>query len=144
VTVEPGLVLEHLNTRLKADGLFFPVEPSTASRCTLGGMTGNNSCGARSLRYGKMVDNVLAASALFHDGEAFAAGAEGLIGSARAQRLSAAMIALAEDERDEIERMFPKVQRRVGGYNLDALLTERPNLAHLLVGSRARSRSPPT
>ncbi|HJW77522.1 MAG TPA: FAD-binding oxidoreductase, partial [Beijerinckiaceae bacterium] len=45
VTVEPGVVLERLNARLKRDGLFFPVEPSTASRCTIGGMTGNNSCG---------------------------------------------------------------------------------------------------
>ena len=59
VTVEPGVVLERLNARLKRDGLFFPVEPSTASRCTIGGMTGNNSCGARSIFYGKMVDNVL-------------------------------------------------------------------------------------
>ncbi|WP_245435581.1 FAD-binding and (Fe-S)-binding domain-containing protein [Microvirga calopogonii] len=135
VTVEPGIVLEHLNARLKADGLFFPVEPSTASRCTIGGMTGNNSCGARSLRYGKMVDNVLAVSALLTDGEAFTASVTGLAGSERATRLSAEMIALARRERDEIERMFPKVQRRVGGYNLDALLHEQPNLAHLLVGS---------
>src|SRR5690606_20911934 len=62
--VRPGMVLERLNTRLRAEGLFFPVEPSTASRCTLGGMTGNNSCGARSLVYGKMVDNVLAVDGL--------------------------------------------------------------------------------
>ena len=59
ITVEPGMVLERLNTRVKADGWFFPVEPSTATRCTIGGMAGNNSCGARSLRYGKMSDNVI-------------------------------------------------------------------------------------
>ncbi len=135
VTVEPGLVLEHLNARLKADGLFFPVEPSTASRCTIGGMTANNSCGARSIHYGKMVDNVIGASAFLANGEAFAVGEGGVTGSERMQRLGARMIALAERERAEIERMFPKVQRRVGGYNLDALLSERPNLAHLLVGS---------
>jgi FAD/FMN-containing dehydrogenase/Fe-S oxidoreductase len=135
VTVEPGLVLERLNARLKADGLFFPVEPSTASRCTIGGMTGNNSCGARSLRYGKMVDNVLAVSGLLSNGDRFRADRDGLTGSPLAARLSADSIALARAERDEIERMFPKVQRRVGGYNLDALLPERPNLAHLLVGS---------
>eukprot|EP01036_Dinobryon_divergens_P054555 gene54555-72905_t len=70
VTVQPGMVLEQLNTLLKADGLFFPVEPSTASRCTIGGMTANNSCGARSIRYGKMVDNVLAVDALLPSGEA--------------------------------------------------------------------------
>ena len=77
VTVEPGMVLERLNTRVKADGWFFPVEPSTATRCTIGGMAGNNSCGARSLRFGKMSDNVLAMEALFHDGEAFGFGLTG-------------------------------------------------------------------
>jgi FAD/FMN-containing dehydrogenase/Fe-S oxidoreductase len=135
VTVEPGIVLEHLNAKLKSDGLFFPVEPSTASRCTIGGMTGNNSCGARSLRYGKMVDNVTSAAGLFSNGEAFRFDGTGAAGSERAVRLSAEMVALAQRERTEIERMFPKVQRRVGGYNLDALLLQQPNLAHLLVGS---------
>src|SRR5215208_6375326 len=138
VTVEPGLVLEHLNARLKSEGLFFPVEPSTARRCTIGGMAGNNSCGARSLRYGKMVDNVLGAAALLSDGEAFAfgpgRGASGVAGSNRLRSLAEAMLDLAERERSEIERTFPKIQRRVGGYNLDALLTDTPNLAHLLVG----------
>jgi FAD/FMN-containing dehydrogenase/Fe-S oxidoreductase len=139
-TVEPGVVLEHLNARLKENGLFFPVEPSTASRCTIGGMTGNNSCGARSIRYGKMVDNVLSLRALLPDGEAIQLGVRGgndpgIAGSARAEHLADRMAALAERERDEIGRRFPKVQRRVGGYNLDALLSERPNLAHLLVGS---------
>jgi len=68
VTVEPGIVLERLNARLKRDGLFFPVEPSTATRCTIGGMTGNNSCGTRSIRYGIMRDNVLAIDAILADG----------------------------------------------------------------------------
>ena len=74
VSVAPGIVLEQLNAHVKKDGLFFPVEPSTASRCTIGGMTGNNSSGARSLRYGKTVDNVSRMRALFHDGEPFALG----------------------------------------------------------------------
>jgi FAD/FMN-containing dehydrogenase/Fe-S oxidoreductase len=138
--VQPGLVLEHLNARLRRDGLFFPVEPSTASRCTIGGMTGNNSCGARSLRYGKMVDNVLAIEALLHDGEAIRAGIRGgndpgITGSQDANDLADRMVRLADRERAEIERVFPKVQRRVGGYNLDALLPRDPNLASLLVGS---------
>jgi FAD/FMN-containing dehydrogenase/Fe-S oxidoreductase len=138
--VEPGLVLEQLNTRLKTDGLFFPVEPSTASRCTIGGMAGNNSCGARSIRYGKMVDNVLALRVLLPDGQAVQAGLRGgndsgMAGSARAENLADRMVALALRERAEIERRFPRVQRRVGGYNLDALLGPSPNLAHLLVGS---------
>ncbi|GJD73688.1 FAD-binding and (Fe-S)-binding domain-containing protein [Methylobacterium goesingense] len=140
VTVEPGMVLERLNTRVKADGWFFPVEPSTATRCTIGGMAGNNSCGARSLRFGKMSDNVLAMQALLPDGAPFGFGltgndSTGVTGSGRAEHLAAAMRALAESERDEILARYPQVQRRVGGYNLDALIEPRPNLAHLLVGS---------
>jgi FAD/FMN-containing dehydrogenase len=140
ITVEPGMVLERLNTRVKADGWFFPVEPSTATRCTIGGMAGNNSCGARSLRFGKMSDNVLAIEALFPDGTPFGFGltgndSTGVTGPDRAEHLAAAMRALAEAERDEILARYPRVQRRVGGYNLDALIEARPNLAHLLVGS---------
>jgi FAD/FMN-containing dehydrogenase/Fe-S oxidoreductase len=140
IRVEPGMVLERLNTRLRADGLFFPVEPSTASRCTIGGMTGNNSCGARSLRYGKMVDNVLAVEGFFHHGEPFRYGFMGgddggVTGSDQARMLASSLVGLAHVEREEIEARFPKVQRRVGGYNLDALIEPVPNLAHLLVGS---------
>jgi len=140
ITVEPGMVLERLNARVKADGWFFPVEPSTATRCTIGGMAGNNSCGARSLRYGKMSDNVLSLDALLHDGEAFAFGltgntVSGVTGSVRTEALAEQMRTLADEHRDEIALRYPKVQRRVGGYNLDALIEPRPNLAHLLVGS---------
>lgn len=131
--VRPGLVLDRLNSRLRADGLFFPVEPSTASRCTIGGMVGNNSCGARSLAYGKMVDNVISVDALLQNGQSIRFGPQ--IEGEAAGVLSAQMIALAESERDEIEAKFPKVQRRVGGYNLDSLLLPNPNPAHLLVGS---------
>ena len=135
--VKPGMVLEHLNAHAKKHGLFFPVEPSTQSRCTLGGMTGNNSSGARSLRYGKTVDNVLALRALFDDGEAFGldAGPIGDNGSSRARDLLARLVALADELRADIEEIYPKVQRRVGGYNLDELLPARPNLSRLLVGS---------
>lgn len=131
--VEPGVVLERLNTRLRPQGLFFPVEPSTASRCTIGGMTGNNSCGARSLAYGKMVDNVLSVEAMLADGTAFRFhnGAD----SGRAWALAHEMRSLAERLRPEIEARFPKVQRRVGGYNLDRLLLADPHDAGLLVGS---------
>lgn len=135
VSVAPGLVLEHLNARLKADGLFFPVEPSTASRCTIGGMTGNNSCGARSLRYGKMVDNVLAVEGLLADGTPFRFDPATPERNDPPAGLARRALAVADREREEIRARFPKVQRRVGGYNLDALIAERPNLAHLLVGS---------
>src|SRR5215472_5668789 len=66
--VEPGVVLDRLNRGLRPHGLFFPVDPSTASRATIGGMTANNSCGSRSLRYGNMVHNVVAIEALLADG----------------------------------------------------------------------------
>jgi FAD/FMN-containing dehydrogenase/Fe-S oxidoreductase len=140
IVVEPGMVLERLNARVRADGLFFPVEPSTASRCTIGGMAGNNSCGARSLRYGKMVDNVIAIGGLLAGGEAFQFGlhgdcGDGADGGERVKTLARQVMSLAEGERDEIERMYPKLQRRVGGYNLDELLRPRANFAGLLVGS---------
>lgn len=131
--VAPGMVLERLNTRLRAEGLFFPVEPSTSSRCTIGGMAGNNSCGARSLAYGKMVDNVLSIEAMAADGLRMRMASTAT--PAEAAVIAKRMAALAEAERDEIEARFPKVQRRVGGYNLDALLLPQPNHAQLLVGS---------
>ncbi len=68
--VEPGVVLDRLNRSLRQHRLFFPVDPSTASRATIGGMTANNSCGSRSLRYGNMVHNVRGIDALLADGTA--------------------------------------------------------------------------
>ncbi len=134
VRVRPGTVLNTLNDRLRQDGLFFPVEPSTASRCTIGGMCGNNSSGARSLRFGKTVDNVLAIDAMLHDGETFSLGAGQPTGQ-RAQAMMQRLTNLARLHRTDIETIFPKVQRRVGGYNLDELLPDLPNYSHLLVGS---------
>src|ERR1051325_3976064 len=66
--VEPGIVLDDLNRQLKKHGLWFPVDVSTASRATIGGMAGNNSCGGRSLRYGTMRDNTLSMQAALADG----------------------------------------------------------------------------
>ena len=66
--VQPGIVLDQLNSMLKAYGLYFPVDVSTSSRATIGGMTGNNSCGARSIKYGKMVDNIHAVDAVLANG----------------------------------------------------------------------------
>ena len=139
-TVEPGIVLDELNRQLKPHGLWFPVDISTASRATIGGMAGNNSCGGRSLRYGTMRDNVVSIDALLADGTL---GHFGPIGGnladvpAPLRPLAMDMLALGAREADEVEARFPKVQRRVGGYNLDALVPGRNdvNLAHLLVGS---------
>jgi FAD/FMN-containing dehydrogenase/Fe-S oxidoreductase len=140
--VEPGIVLDELNRRLKPHGLWFPVDISTSSRATIGGMVGNNSCGARSLRYGNTRENVLSIDAVLADGSVahFGPAARDLSDLPPASPLlplARDLLALAAREADEIEARFPKLQRRVGGYNLDALVPGRNdlNLAHLLVGS---------
>ena len=69
IWVEPGVVLDHLNAKLKPHGLWYPVDVSTSAQATIGGMTANNSCGARSIRYGNMVHNVLAAEAWLTSGD---------------------------------------------------------------------------
>ncbi len=140
VTVQPGIVLDQLNAFLRPHGLMFPVDVSTGSRATIGGMTGNNSCGARSIRYGTMRHNVRAIDAVLADGTsarfglvpADATGEDGNAAAALRRRL----LDLGRREADEIVARFPKLQRRVGGYNIDALIGDKPvNLAHLLVGS---------
>ena len=135
--VEPGIVLDELNRALKPHGLWFPVDISTASRATIGGMVGNNSCGARSLRYGNTRENVLSIDATLADGTRAHFGRIGEAGVDVPPALVRDLIAIAAREAGEIERRFPKVQRRVGGYNLDAIVPGRNdlNLAHLLVGS---------
>ena len=118
-------------------GLWFPVDISTASRATIGGMVGNNSCGARSLRYGNTRENVLSIDAMLADGTKAHFGRMGDAGVNVPPDLVRDLLAIGAREADEIERRFPKVQRRVGGYNLDALVPGRNdiNLAHILVGS---------
>ncbi len=135
--VEPGIVLDELNRALKPTGLWFPVDISTASRATIGGMVGNNSCGARSLRYGNTRENVIAIAAVLADGSHAHFGRLGDGATNVPEALQRDLLAIAVREAAEIERRFPKVQRRVGGYNLDALVPGRNdiNLAHLLVGS---------
>ena len=129
-TVQPGLVLDNLNRQLKSDGWWYPVDVSTSSRATIGGMTANNSCGSRSIRYGKMQDNVMGLEAMLVDGTLRQFGH-----ADNNQSLDADMMGLAIREQDEIASRFPNVQRRVGGYNIDALLGDQPNMAELLVGS---------
>ncbi|MCP4765604.1 MAG: FAD-binding protein [Gammaproteobacteria bacterium] len=137
IQVEPGLVLDQLNRWLKPHGLFYPVDVSTGNRATLGGMAGNNSCGARSIRYGNMVHNVNAIDALLADGgEAHFSGLKHAIEAGVPTELVRCLSALGQREADEIERRFPKLLRRVGGYNIDELVDpESGNLGRLLVGS---------
>ena len=140
--VEPGIVLDDLNRQLKKHGLWFPVDVSTASRATIGGMAGNNSCGGRSLRYGTMRDNTLSIDAALADGTQLHFGEvprdlAGVNSSGQGLALFRDMLELGEREAAEIADRFPQVQRRVGGYNLDALVPRNApnNMAHLLVGS---------
>jgi FAD/FMN-containing dehydrogenase/Fe-S oxidoreductase len=142
-TVQPGLVLDHLNARVRAHKLWFPVDVSTSAQATIGGMTGNNSCGSRSIRYGNMVHNVLGVDAWLSGGDEFHFGASTELGGAPAayRALVEKIHAIVRREVAEIEARWPNVLRRVQGYNLDMI---RPgsaaqplahNLAHLLVGS---------
>lgn len=142
-TVEPGLVLDHLNAKLKPLGLWYPVDVSTSAQATLGGMAGNNSCGSRSIAYGNMVHNVLGASAWLSNGELVEFGPVGTLG-VRAAGIAQFVRGLARQQRDEMAGHWPKVMRRVAGYNLDIFdnQSEKPytadgsvNLAHLLIGS---------
>lgn len=138
VTVQPGVVLDTLNAWLKPHGLFYPVDVSTAAQATIGGMTGNNSCGARSLHYGIMVDNVRAIDAWLASGELLSFGEVGgdLAGAhPRYRELVASVRSIREREAREIEARLPRVQRRVAGYNLDRVAEGPFNMASLLVGS---------
>ncbi len=142
-TVEPGIVLDHLNAALRKNGLWYPVDVSTSAQATLGGMAGNNSCGSRSIAYGNMVHNVAGAQAWLSDGSLLDFGRYE-IASGKAREIGGYVQILSENLRPEIEQHWPRVLRRVVGYNLDIFhhQSEKPytsdgsvNLAHLLVGS---------
>ncbi len=143
VDVEPGVVLDHLNAKLKQHGLWYPVDVSTSAQATLGGMAGNNSCGSRSLAYGNMVHNVEGVTVLLSSGESLELGAFDKA-SGRAKEVGNYVKELADRLKPEIQARWPKVLRRVAGYNLDIFhpQSERAytthsgvNLSHLMIGS---------
>jgi FAD/FMN-containing dehydrogenase/Fe-S oxidoreductase len=137
--VQPGIVLDDLNRELKRHGLFFPVDPSTASRCTIGGMTANNSSGARSIRYGIMADNVAGIEAVLADGTRASFGpvsVNGVDGPERYRELVSRVRSIAAREAGEIDARIPKLLRNVGGYAIQTVRPSEPfNMAKLLVGS---------
>ncbi len=140
VVVQPGVVLDQLNAYLKPHGLWYPVDVSTSAQATLGGMAGNNSCGSRSIFYGNMVHNVRGIEALLADGTRCSFGTvpadlTQLAGPRRYVDLVRTIRDIAARESEEIEHRYPKLLRRVGGYNLDMMTGEPFNMAHLLVGS---------
>lgn len=141
--IQPGVVLDQLNFHLKPFNLLFGPDVATSNRATLGGMMGNNSSGAHSLVYGKTIDHVIELKVLLANGE-FARltalsqiewknkiGQNGFVNS-----LYAKVDQLVREHREEIERRFPKILRRVAGYNLDEFVRQsHHNLAKLIVGS---------
>ena len=134
IEVEPGIVLDHLNTALRQQHLWFPVDPSTGSRATLGGMAGNNSAGARSLRYGMMADNISAIEVVLPDGRKLWLGEDG----DEERRIPDELTFLRNlyaHHAEEITQRTPQTMRNVAGYNLARLNPDRENLAQLLVGS---------
>jgi FAD/FMN-containing dehydrogenase/Fe-S oxidoreductase len=141
--VQPGLVLAELNRAAARHGLQYAIDPSTANRATIGGSVGNNSCGAHSVLYGKTLDQVLSLDTVLAD--AGLARFERLEGDALAAKLAQPGLEggvyrelqrIGREQRDEVERRFPKIMRRVSGYNLDDFTRDGPmDVARMLVGS---------
>ena len=139
--VEPGVVLDELNAQLAPLGLRFAPDISTASRATIGGMMANNSAGARSVLYGKTIDHVLEQTVVLADGsivefreiprEQVPSGDHNM-----EARCYQTVLRLAAQHASEIDRRYPKVLRRVAGYNLDAFVdSPTVNLAKMMIGS---------
>jgi FAD/FMN-containing dehydrogenase/Fe-S oxidoreductase len=143
--VEPGVVLDDLNRQLAPHGLRYGPEPATHPNCTLGGMIGNNSCGATAQRTGKVVDNIARLEVLLYDGTRFWCGETGddeyLDIERHGDRRAAvyrALRRLRDRYADEIRARYPDIPRRVSGYNLDSLLPEHGfDVAGALVGSES-------
>ncbi len=143
VVVDPGVVLDDLNAELAPDGLFFPVDVATSNRATIGGMAGNNSAGARSLRYGIMADNVRRVDMIMAGGEEVRCSAVPAdlndpyfdSVSPTYRELVRQVRALYVRERDELERRIPRVLRHVAGYNLHRVGIDGHNMAEFVIGS---------
>ena len=143
--VEPGIVLDTLNAQLAEHGLMFGPKPATHDRCTLGGMIGNNSCGATAQAYGKVVDNVRRLEVLLYDGTRMWVGPTGdkeyaaiVAAGGRRAEIYRMLGELRERYAGQIRARYPDIPRRVSGYNLDSLLPEQGfDLARALVGSES-------
>jgi len=143
VRVQPGKVRDVLNDELAPLGLHFAVDPATSSRANVGGMTGNNSSGTKSILYGKTVDHILEARVLLVDGTEMhltrlspGEYAKKTQQNNREGEIYREFQDIITQHKDLIEEKFPKVMRRVGGYNLDEFIhTDHWNLAKLVTGS---------
>jgi len=143
--VEPGIVLDDLNAQLASHGLQFGPQPATHNHATLGGMIGNNSCGATAQRTGKTAENTVSLDVLLYDGTRMQVGAtteadyaDILRAGGRTAEIYRQLRALRERYGQEVRASFPNIPRRVSGYNLDSLLEENHfHLAQALVGSES-------
>jgi FAD/FMN-containing dehydrogenase/Fe-S oxidoreductase len=143
VHVQPGIVLDRVRDAAEKFNLTFAPDPATHSRCTIGGMIGNNSCGVHALMGGKTVDNILSLDLLLYDGTRLTVGptteaelAANIAAGGRIGEIYASLKTIRDTYADQVRARFPKIPRRVSGYNLDELLPENNfNLARALVGS---------
>ncbi len=143
VSVQPGIILDELNLQVAPTGLHFAPDPSTSNRGNVGGALGNNSCGAHSIIWGKTIDHVLELQVVLSNGDRATFGPadeSGLETKARGDNLESEiyrkLLAIGEANRDEVVARYPKIQRRVSGYNLDELLGEGGfDMARFVVGS---------
>jgi len=141
--VEPGIVLDRLRDAAELHQLTYAPDPATHSRCTLGGMIGNNSCGVHGLLGGKVVDNVESLDIVLYDGTRMTVGAtppdrlDALIrAGGRVGQIYAGLSGIRDRYASLIREKFPRIPRRVSGYNLDELLPESNfHVARALVGS---------
>jgi len=143
VHVQPGIVLDRVRDAAEKFNLTFAPDPATHSRCTIGGMIGNNSCGVHALMGGKTVDNIVSLDLLLYDGTRLTVGptteAEleaNIKAGGRIGEIYAALKGIRDTYADQVRAKFPRIPRRVSGFNLDELLPENNfNLARALVGS---------
>ena len=142
-TVEPGVVLDRLREAAEMHHLTYAPDPATHSRCTLGGMIGNNSCGVHGLLGGKVADNVESLDLVLYDGTRMTVGRTSaaeldaaIRGGGRVGQIYAGLASLRDRYADLIRERFPRIPRRVSGYNLDELLPENGfQVARALVGT---------
>jgi len=144
VKVQPGIILDELNAALKKSGLHFAPDPATSNRATIGGTLGNNSSGTRSIIYGIARDHVVGMTVLLSDGTLLNLGERSpeeyhrimTTGDPRTAEIYSGFETIIHRNREEIRRRFPKIMRRVQGYNLDSFVdADSWNLSHLIVGS---------
>jgi FAD/FMN-containing dehydrogenase/Fe-S oxidoreductase len=138
-TVQPGVILDDLREATAEYGLTFAPDPSTHSRCTIGGMVGNNACGSHSVAWGTTADNIVSLDVLLSDGTRMTVGSGDVAPEerrGRAGEIHAALDRLVDTYRSELRTAMPDFRRRVSGYGLDRLLPEKGrHVAAALVGT---------